>query len=542
MDEQMDQRKQACFAQLQMLQQQLHVSQTPLERTQLEQTISAIQHEIIAITQGNLNQNVARQISGGRMDLSPPLVPTIPPLSSDGEIVTMFQPFHPMIEDDLPMITTKLNQVAAMLQGSVELTPHQRTHLEVLYTNLNDRGLAIKALAPPTSPPQEFVMHPVAVNAQNSATFYLPPRYQSIRHIAAGSFGMVVAAHDQVTNTEVAIKKIRRPWETKIEARRAYRELKLLKYLQESWQSSAREISEPIQHENIVAMLDCFCHSDDLYIVMEHGGSDLQYVHTTQKVSTEHIKFFGYQILRAFIYLHSAGILHRDLKPSNIACTANCDLKILDFGLARLSNANDSRMTGYVQTRYYRGPEVIMQWEHYDQSLDMWSFGCILGELLLQNGQTHLFRGNDYVDQLSQISQLLGKPSREYINKIDAKASLWVETLPDSLVKRPFRDLPQFQGADEVGLDLLEKLLIYEPAQRLTAKQAIAHPFFEAFHDVDDEPEAAYKFDNSCESWDLTEEQWKNKCIEEIEMFQKMVQEQEVLRALAEQQEQQLGQ
>ena len=98
-------------------------------------------------------------------------------------------------------------------------------------------------------------------------------------------------------------------------------------------------------------------------------------------------------LTQAFKFLHSAGIIHRDLKPGNIACNDQCDLKILDFGLARQS-ADATGMTGYVATRYYRAPEVILQPTNYGSPLDLWSFGCIMAELMLslEWSQSHRFK------------------------------------------------------------------------------------------------------------------------------------------------------
>ena len=121
---------------------------------------------------------------------------------------------------------------------------------------------------------------------------------------------------------------------------------------------------------------------------------DLNNIIKIQKLTDDQVKFIIYQIMRGLKYIHSAGIIHRywsplsllqteyprrDLKPSNLAVNEDCDLKILDFGLAR---PTDAEMTGYVATRWYRAPEIMLNWMHYSQTVDIWSVGCIMAELL----------------------------------------------------------------------------------------------------------------------------------------------------------------
>jgi p38 MAP kinase len=115
---------------------------------------------------------------------------------------------------------------------------------------------------------------------------------------------------------------------------------------------------------------------------------------------------------RGLKYVHSAGVVHRDLKPSNILVNENCDLKICDFGLARIQ---DPQMTGYVSTRYYRAPEIMLTWQKYDVEVDIWSAGCIFAEML--EGKP-LFPGKDHVNQFSIITELLGTPPDDVISTI----------------------------------------------------------------------------------------------------------------------------
>ncbi|KAK3865976.1 hypothetical protein Pcinc_028453 [Petrolisthes cinctipes] len=145
-------------------------------------------------------------------------------------------------------------------------------------------------------------------------------------------------------------------------------------------------------------------------------GADLNNIIKTQKLTDDHVQFLIYQVLRGLKYIHSAGIIHRDLKPSNIAVNEDCELKILDFGLAR---PTESEMTGYVATRWYRAPEIMLNWMHYNQTVDIWSVGCIMAELL--TGRT-LFPGADHIQQLNLIMELLGTPPQEYLTRITSES------------------------------------------------------------------------------------------------------------------------
>ncbi|KAL7341184.1 mitogen-activated protein kinase HOG1 [Rhodotorula toruloides] len=240
---------------------------------------------------------------------------------------------------------------------------------------------------------------------------------------------------------------------------RTYRELKLLKH---------------IQHENIISLSDIFISPlEDIYFVTELLGTDLHRLLTSRPLEKQFIQYFLYQIL----YVHSAGVVHRDLKPSNILVNENCDLKICDFGLARLA---DPQMTGYVSTRYYRAPEIMLTWQKYD----------------------------DHVNQFSIITELLGTPPEDVIQTICSE---------NSLPKRervPFAQ--KFRGADPQALDLLEKMLVFDPRKRIDAAQALAHEYLAPYHDPTDEPVAPEPFDWSFNDADLPVDTWKVMMYSEI--------------------------
>jgi p38 MAP kinase len=335
----------------------------------------------------------------------------------------------------------------------------------------------------------------------NHSDWTIPSRYTELQTVGSGAYGSVCSARDQKIDWSVAVKKLSRPFYSDIHAKRTYRELRLLKHF---------------RHENVISMLDVFTPNnsldnfDELYFVTHLMGADLNNIIRTQALTDDHVKFLTYQILRALKYIHSAGIIHRDLKPSNIAVNEDCELRILDFGLARHA---DEQMTGYVATRWYRAPEIMLNWMRYTQTVDVWSCGCIMAELL--TGRT-LFPGEDHIDQLRKIMQLCGTPGPELLDKIQSvHARNYVTQLE---VQHP-QDFKQvFRGCSAQAIDLLEKMLELDADIRITSTDALAHPYFEEYHDPEDEP-TAEPFVDVFENQNLNIEQLRRLTWQELEDF-----------------------
>uniref|UniRef100_A0A8C1FPH6 mitogen-activated protein kinase n=1 Tax=Cyprinus carpio carpio TaxID=630221 RepID=A0A8C1FPH6_CYPCA len=331
----------------------------------------------------------------------------------------------------------------------------------------------------------------------NKTIWEVPVRYQNLSPVGSGAYGTVCSAYDEKTGLKVAVKKLSRPFQSIIHAKRTYRELRLLKHM---------------KHENV--SLDHRYYQPEkanMYLVTHLMGADLNNIVKCQKLTDDHVQFLIYQILRGLKYIHSADIIHRDLKPSNLAVNEDCELKILDFGLARHT---DDEMTGYVATRWYRAPEIMLNWMHYNMTVDIWSVGCIMAELL--TGRT-LFPGTDHIDQLKLIMLLVGTPGPELLMKISSEsARTYINSLPQ-MPKRNFSEV--FIGANPQAVDLLEKMLVLDTDKRITAAEALAHPYFAQYHDPDDEPEAE-PFDQSFESRELDIEEWKRQTYEEVISFE----------------------
>ncbi|XP_042264891.1 STKc_p38 domain-containing protein [Thunnus thynnus] len=332
-------------------------------------------------------------------------------------------------------------------------------------------------------------------------TWDVPERYTALRSVGSGAYGTVCSAMDQKTKEKVAIKKLYRPFQSLIHAKRAYRELRLLRH---------------IQHENVICLLDVFTPDSSpekfqtFYMVMPFVAQDLGHIMKKRRLTDRIITYLFYQLLRGLKYIHSAGIIHRDLKPGNLAVNENCELKILDFGLARQT---ESEMTGYVVTRWYRAPEVIFNWMHYSQTVDVWSAACILAEMI--TGKV-LFPGHDSIDQLKKILRLTGTPDSSLVQKMQSKdAQSYVQGLPPQK-KKNFKEV--FPSMDEKAVDLLEGMLLLDPETRLTAKQGLSQPFLAEYHEPESEPDSE-PYDDSFESMELAVGEWKSLIHMEIMTF-----------------------
>ncbi|XP_009863789.1 PREDICTED: serine/threonine-protein kinase NLK [Apaloderma vittatum] len=265
----------------------------------------------------------------------------------------------------------------------------------------------------------------------------------------------------------VALKKMPNVFQNLVSCKRVFRELKMLCFFKHDNVLSALDILQPPH-------IDYF---EEIYVVTELMQSDLhKIIVSPQPLSSDHVKVFLYQILRGLKYLHSAGILHRDIKPGNLLVNSNCVLKICDFGLARVEELDESRhMTQEVVTQYYRAPEILMGSRHYSNAIDIWSVGCIFAELL---GRRILFQAQSPIQQLDLITDLLGTPSLEAMRTACEGAKAHILRGPHKQPSLPVLYTLSSQATHE-AVHLLCRMLVFDPSKRISAKDALAHPYLD---------------------------------------------------------------
>lgn len=276
-------------------------------------------------------------------------------------------------------------------------------------------------------------------------------------------------AVDKKTHEIVALKKNFDAFQNSTDAQRTYREIMLLQELN--------------GHENIIRLLNVIKaeNDKDIYLIFEYMETDLHTVIRANILEPIHKQFIMYQILKALKFIHSAGIIHRDLKPSNILINSEAYIKICDFGLARCTTSTvnkDITMTDYVATRWYRAPEILLGSTKYTTQADMWSIGCIFGELLCGKP---LFPGTSTLSQINKVLEVTGKPNKEDISSVQSDLAI---TMLETIVTTKTRSLKSmFPKCDPLEIDLLAKLLHFNPSKRITIDEALQHPYVSEFHD-----------------------------------------------------------
>ncbi|ESP03930.1 hypothetical protein LOTGIDRAFT_230226 [Lottia gigantea] len=285
--------------------------------------------------------------------------------------------------------------------------------------------------------------------------------YTKIEKIGEGTYGVVYKGRHKKTSRLVALKKIRLESEEEGVPSTAIREISLLKEL---------------HHPNIVCLEDVLMQENKLYLVFEFLSMDLKrYMDTIpngQFVDKMLVKSYTYQILQGILFCHQRRVLHRDLKPQNLLIDNKGVIKLADFGLARAFGIPVRVYTHEVVTLWYRAPEILLGSPRYSTPVDMWSIGCIFAEMVTKRP---LFHGDSEIDQLFRVFRTLTTPTDE----------TWpgVTALPDYKNNFPKWKTNQLASSvkqlDNVGLDLLLRTLEYDPAKRISAKEALNHSYFQ---------------------------------------------------------------
>uniref|UniRef100_A0A8C4RM25 Cyclin-dependent kinase 1 n=1 Tax=Erpetoichthys calabaricus TaxID=27687 RepID=A0A8C4RM25_ERPCA len=262
------------------------------------------------------------------------------------------------------------------------------------------------------------------------------------------TYGVVYKGRHKTTGQVVAMKKIRLESEEEGVPSTAIREISLLKEL---------------QHPNIVCLQDVLMQESRLYLVFEFLSMDLKKyldsIPSGQYMDPTLVKSYLYQICQGIVFCHSRRVLHRDLKPQNLLIDNKGVIKLADFGLARAFGIPVRVYTHEVVTLWYRAPEVLLGSARYSTPVDVWSIGTIFAELATKKP---LFHGDSEIDQLFRIFRTLGTPNND----------VWPDWKPGNLSS-------VVKNLNEDGIDLLSKMLIYDPAKRISARQALNHSYFD---------------------------------------------------------------
>jgi cyclin-dependent kinase 1 len=289
-------------------------------------------------------------------------------------------------------------------------------------------------------------------------------RYHKIEKAGAlgeGTYGVVYKARDKHTNEIVALKRIRLEIEDEGIPSTTLREISVLRQL---------------KHPNIVLLNDVVQSEGRLFLVFEFVDKDLKkYFEATDGMLTPQIiKSFMWQLLRGVHYCHVKGVVHRDLKPQNILISRDNVLKIADFGLARAFVPPIRPFTHEVVTLWYRAPEILLGSKAYALPIDMWSVGTIFAEMITKRP---LFPGDSEIDEVFKIFRVLGTPNEHSWPGVTALQD-WNNDFP----VWPTLSLARFcANMGDDGLDLLEQMLAIDPRRRITARDAMSHPYFADF-------------------------------------------------------------
>jgi glycogen synthase kinase 3 beta len=306
--------------------------------------------------------------------------------------------------------------------------------------------------------------HSLPVASASSSASSTAQSIQYIRVIGNGSFGVVYQG--MYKSEEVAIKKV---------------------YQDKRYKNRELQIMQELNHTNIVSLRHHFFTNgekpDDLYLnlVMEFLSDTLyrvikNYVKLKQPVPSVLVKCYLFQLARGLAYLHSTGVCHRDIKPQNLLIDVNSHvLKICDFGSAKKLIPNEPNVA-YICSRYYRAPELILGATDYTSVVDVWSMGCVAGEIILGRP---LFPGESGVDQLVEIIKVLGTPSKEQlVAMVPTLTEFNFPQVRSTSLAKVFKNV-----AKDEAIEFVSELLRYEPKLRIGLLDSLSHPYFDELRD-----------------------------------------------------------
>lgn len=295
---------------------------------------------------------------------------------------------------------------------------------------------------------------------ESTSVYYRKPGNESV--VGSGTYGKVFKAIHVYTKHLVALKKIRMDGEKDGFPVTAIREIKLL---------------QSLKHENVVCLHEVMVENNDCFMVFEYLSHDLTGLlnHPTFKLDHSHKKHLAKQLFDGLNYLHRRGVLHRDIKAANILISNTGLLKLADFGLARFySKSGHPDYTNRVITIWYRSPELLLGETQYGPAVDIWSAACVMIEIFTRHA---IFPGDGgEINQLDKIYNVLGTPTRsEWPGLVDMA---WFELLRPS-ERKPNTFAEKYQESlTPAAFELLQAMLLYDPAKRPTASDVLEHPYF----------------------------------------------------------------
>lgn len=358
--------------------------------------------------------------------------------------------------------------------------------------------------------------HYVRYRFGNHTEFEVPNRYINLDIKEMGCKGVICSAFDIVTKKQVAIKKRSRALDGIFPSMVLFRDIKLLR---------------TVKHKNVINLIHAFTphcslkEFQDVYLVTELMDVNLCQL-LRRKLDLKRMSYLMYQLLCGVKYLHSIGLILRDLKPSNVAVSSDCSLKILSFGLLRSVKTAFVR-TPFAVTRNYRAPEVIFGME-FKENVDVWSVGCIMGELL--RGSV-IFSGGDHVEIWDSIVQQLGTPSETFMAKIEPDVRSYIESQAKH-VGRPFEEIFPDEGfsvqqhwyfSRMQARDFLFKMLVIDPEHRITIDQVLDHSFIGTWYLQDEvNPVGLRSGKFNVDDLNYTAQQWKRLIYQEVMEYEEI--------------------
>lgn len=286
--------------------------------------------------------------------------------------------------------------------------------------------------------------------------------YEIILKIGRGKYSEVFQGIN-ILNDEKCVIKVLKP----VKLKKIYREVKILQNLTGG--------------PNVIGLLDIVRDEQSkIPALIFEKVSNVDFRVLYPKFTVSDIQYYFTQLLIALDYSHSMGIIHRDVKPQNIMIDPlNKKLRLIDWGLAEFYHMGMDYNVR-VASRYHKGPELLINLQQYDYSLDLWSVGCMLAAIIFK--KEPFFRGDSNNDQLVQIAKIMGTDGlMKYVKKYDIKLSSDYNDILGNYSKKPLRSFVNNENrslvSDEV-IDLIECLLTYDHQLRPTAKEAMDHPFF----------------------------------------------------------------